>query len=270
MKFLMAAAMATGLIHGAAIYNIVDLGPAGGAPPFSGTPLAATGPLWGGSWLTAYASNASGEITGYGETPGGDFRAFVSTPPLGLTFLGTLGGNQSWGMAISDNGQVAGHSTTLSGYIHAFAWSGGPLSDVGTLGGTSSFAYGINDAGYVVGTADAPDSSMHAFLYEGGAMVDLNTLIPTSSGWLLDTAYSIDNSGVIHGIGFRNGQSEKFEMHPAVSPHAVALATPEPSTFLLLGLGLISAGVCRRIKAGVKAGEVRHSAASALGVRRRP
>jgi len=244
MRLLLTALIAAGLVNGATIYTVVDLGPFdGGAPLVSGAPTTNLGVLPGGSWSAAYGTNASGAMAGYGDTSNGHFRAFLWTPSAGMTMLGTLGGLDSWGMAISDSGDVAGHSTATNGYIHAFEWSGGQLNDLGTLGGTSSYAYGINNADFVVGSGDLPDGSIHAFLYSGGVMLDLNTLIPTNSGWVLGAAYSIDNSGRIVGTGSYDGQSREFQLDPGASDQSVkGLATPEPSTFILLGIGLAFLG----------------------------
>jgi probable HAF family extracellular repeat protein len=245
MRFLFTAVIAAGLVNGATIYTVVDLGPfvGGGAPLVGGTPTTNLGVLPGGSWSAAYGTNASGALTGYGDTSNGHFRAFVWTPTSGMTMLGTLGGLDSWGMGINDSGDVAGHSTVASGYIHAFLWSGGQLEDLGTLGGTSSYGYGINNSDFVVGSGDLPDGSIHAFLSSGGVMLDLNTLIAANSGWVLDGAYSIDNGGRIIGTGSHDGQSREFELDPGiVSQSQKASATPEPSTFVLLGIGLVVLG----------------------------
>ena len=248
----MSAVVAVGIVNGATIYTVVDRGPVNpGAPFVSGTPATNLGVLPGGSWSTAYGTNSAGDVTGYGDTASGHFRAFVWTPSTGMTMLGTLGGLDSWGMAINDGGDVAGHSTVASGYIHAFVWSSGVFDDLGTLGGTSSFAYGINNAGLVVGTADLSDGTMHAFLYSGGVMWDLNTLIAANSGWVLDGAYSLDNGGRIIGTGLYDGQTREFEIDSAVLSESLSVvATPEPGSFVLLGIGLACVGYCRRYHRG--------------------
>ena len=101
--------------------------------------------------------------------------------------LGTLGGDFSYGTAISENGQVAGYSTidATDGLIHAFLYQDGKMRDLGSLGDKGgktdqSFAMGVNSAGQVVGYAFlSPSSGMQqvAFVYRDGAMQDLNKMI---------------------------------------------------------------------------------------------
>ena len=245
MKLLFVAIFTTAFLNAATIYSIVDLGP----PDESTVITSNVGTFPGGSWSAVYGTNASGAVAGYGDNGDGHFRAFIWTPSAGMIALGTLGGFDSWGMGISDNGSVTGHSTTSSGFIHAFAWSGGPLVDLGTLGGTSSYGYGINDSGAVVGTGDLPDGSMHAFLSTGGQMLDLNSLISAGSGWVLTGAYTINDLGRITGTGIHNGDSRQFELDPSVTLSAsdTVLAAPEPSTVGLVGMLLAMVG-CVRFK----------------------
>ena len=85
------------------------------------------------------------------------------------------------------------------------------MTDLGTLGGSYSNAFGINDAGQVVGAANTPNiGPQHAFLYSTGVMIDLNSLLPASSGWVLDSANAINNSGQIVGTGKHNGVETAF------------------------------------------------------------
>jgi len=45
-------------------------------------------------------------------------------------------------------------------------------------------------------------------------MNDLNNLIPAKSGWVLEQAYGINNSGLIVGTGTLNGAEHGFLLTP--------------------------------------------------------
>ena len=96
----------------------------------------------GGSSARALAINNAGVITGHSEvdgdagTPWGSTHAFIILPShsgqAGMIDLGTLGGDFSYGIAISENGQVAGYSTidATYGLIHAFLYQDGKMRDL--------------------------------------------------------------------------------------------------------------------------------------------
>ena len=52
-----------------------------------------------------------------------------------ITDLGTLGGVNSVGLSINDNGSVVGWSETSSALKHAFVYDGNTMQDICTLGG---------------------------------------------------------------------------------------------------------------------------------------
>lgn len=203
------------------------------------------GTLPGGTWSSAYGVNDDGDVTGYGQIAGGDFRGFVWSPQTGYTVLGTLGGANSYATALNDSGQVVGSSQTASGYLNAFLYADGVMQDLGTLGGSSSSAYGINSAGDVVGYSSvAGNGSTDAFLYENGVMIDLNSLLGTP-GWTITAAYAINDSNEIVGAGIFDGVEYAVLLVDPPAGNAVAqiaASTPEPGTITLLitGLALIA------------------------------
>jgi hypothetical protein len=78
---------------------------------------------------------------------------------------------------------------------------------------------------------------IHGFLDVGGVMIDLNQFLPLNSGWTIDAAYGINDSGDIVGTGTMNGQSYALEL---VARSALLIGTPEPATVLLAGLGFLA------------------------------
>jgi probable HAF family extracellular repeat protein len=152
-----------------------------------------------------------------------------------------IGGFGTYAMDINDAGQVVGHARSAAGYLHAFLYSDGLMTDLGTLGGWSSYAYGVNNAGDVVGYSSTVDGSRHAFLYRNGVLRDLNDLVDTEE-WKLVEAYSINSTGQIVGTGYFNGQLRAFRLDPAAATEAAeipAIDNPEPASWALISGGAL-------------------------------
>lgn len=199
----------------------------------------------GGTWSSVNGLNSLGQAAGTSSTSSGAFRAFFSSGS-GMVGLGTLGGASSYGMAINNAGEIAGSAQTRQGYMNAVAWNGSNLTDLGTLGGAQSYAYGINGAGTIVGSSWVTGNLvMHGFIDLGGVMMDLNQLLPVNSGWTIDAAYGINDSGDVVSIGTLNGQSYAVEL---IDPCTGLVGTPEPASLLLAGLGFLAVGSFQRLK----------------------
>jgi probable HAF family extracellular repeat protein len=113
--------------------------------------------------------------------------------------LRTLGGTITAAADVNALGQVVGFSMTADGFLHAFIWSKGKMTDLGTLGGQASYATALNDAGVVVGYSQiAGSQDSHAFVWrKRTGMRDLGTL-----GGAQSFATDVNDLGLVVGRAF--------------------------------------------------------------------
>lgn len=104
--------------------------------------------------------------------------------------------------AINNRGHIAGFGDVGGfNHIHAFLYINGKYT-IFTGKGVFSEAEAINSHDQMVGTDEfLPDGSSHAALFVAGQTYDLNDLIPADSGWVLQYAHGINDSGQIVGEG---------------------------------------------------------------------
>ncbi len=188
-------------------YGMLDLGTLGGNSQANGI-------------------NSSGTVVGFSTTATSPYdHAFIYTAAGGMRDLGALPGvaTGATATAINNDGQVVGYSGG-----HAFMYTTAlGMQDLGLFpGALGSGASGINNVGQIVGGGYMQGGGSHAFVYSSVAgMQDLNSLISPSSGWTLEDAIAINDSGEIVGYGIDpSGQTEAFLLTP----------TPEPGTLSLL------------------------------------
>lgn len=188
----------------------------------------------------AYAINNKGQVAGnsYNFDPPGFSANGFSTHAFLFTngAMKDLGGINAIGKGINESGTVVGGSTVSDGTSHAVRFDGsGSYSDLGNLMCVSedpitlgqfigifcpnskgnSAAYSINNFGQIVGYSDTQTQGLeHAFVVINGTMRDLNWYIPANSGWVLETATSINDQGQIVGNGHHNGVRAGYLLTP--------------------------------------------------------
>jgi uncharacterized membrane protein len=82
-------------------------------------------------------------------------------------------------------------------------------------GFVDSFTSAVNEKGDIVGAVSNPED--RAVIWPGGGnAVDLNSLIPPGSGWVLRSAFAINNDGAIVGYGDKDGvEFRAFLLRPS-------------------------------------------------------
>jgi probable HAF family extracellular repeat protein len=195
--------------------------------------------------------NATGQITGAVSAPttsnSGPSHAFVYTPGVGVTLIPGVS-EGSTGTAINDSGQVAGYTSIpgCSGCSGTASFVYTPATGVTQFiyplpGQDLSLAYGINNSGWVVGTSFFP-TAFRAFLHTSTGLLDLNSMIPSNSGWILERATAVNDSGWITGWGrVSNGDEHAFLLAPGLnitSASSASFTVGTPGSFTVTTSGV--------------------------------
>ena len=190
-----------------------DQGVVSEIPPLPGAPVE--------RMTQAYAINASGQVVGFAEDGGGFEHAILWSGGVLTDLHNTAGipGRTSKAWDVNTAGWVAGSADFIADFIDwrvAAVWRpDGSVIELGTLGGTVGIAYGINDANDVVGNTTLAGGGNRAFLWREGVMVDLTSRIDPALGWTIVEARSINNSGVIVGLGVLGGGLHTVALVPS-------------------------------------------------------
>ena len=114
------------------------------------------------------------------------------------TFVGTLGGNESYAWSINDSGVVVGKSQVPEGGTHGFIWMDGVMYDVNNflvqdIDITIINVRDINSAGQLAAVAQYPDGTIRPYLLtpmetipedvNGDGVINVSDLLAIISVW---------------------------------------------------------------------------------------
>ncbi len=122
----------------------------------------------GGSFSTATAINAGGQVVGYSATATGSYNVFLYSDGT-MKDLGNLGYGSASPRGINARGQIVGEAHDVNRST-CFLYSDGLMMDLNTLldpsasGWRLGDANAINDNGLIVGSALSPDGGLRAVL----------------------------------------------------------------------------------------------------------
>ncbi|WP_425396095.1 DUF3466 family protein [Aeoliella sp.] len=176
------------------------------------------------------------------------------------TELGTLSAQstsaRSFALSINDEGTSVGWSTkhigSASRGTRGVRWDASTTTptELGSLGTdssgrTASIAYQINSRGVAVGYAQKYESENlvgdRAVAWGADASaLDLNTLIDPNSGWTLERAFDISDSGWITGVGMFDPGGDQTAYERAFLMRLPATYIPEPAMGPILALAAVA------------------------------
>jgi probable HAF family extracellular repeat protein len=178
-----------------------------GAVQFIGTP--------GQTFLGTNPLNERGELVGGHAFEGADLHAFLYRRGT-LIDLGTLGGDESFAVAINNRSMVIGSSEIAVPSIfdrHPFLWVRGEMIDLHPILGNSA-AIDINDLGDIAGTRshELPNGGLQSrpFLLTRGRVIDVPLRADHSLGFTV--ALNIRRE-IVGSASTVDGRQQGFHFH---------------------------------------------------------
>jgi uncharacterized membrane protein len=226
--------------------------------PGVATLLGHLGPnISGSTTTTAITINDAGVIAGSSskhDGSGNSLGAFaVRWEPLSTTATElqnpwthpTTGQSEAHVTAINTAGTVVGYANQYaSNQTAALRWDpGGTVATIlanltNPLDFNGSAAHAINADGNIVGFS----RGRAAYWRADGTVVDLNSLIDPSSGWRLENATSISDTGWIAGYGWFDPDGAGGQQS---YPRLFLIQIPEPTSLLSVGIGTLIISLVR-------------------------
>lgn len=141
----------------------------------------------------ARSVNDAGQVTGVSFRASGN-RAFLWQSGV-MVDIGTLGGTESFAMAMNERGHIVGSSRTSSGAQVPFIYKNGKMREIPLAGITDAVALDVNDRGQVLvrGKIDGGDEY---YIFEDGASSRVELPPPFNN---MPTLTRINNHGVMLG-----------------------------------------------------------------------